>query len=98
MFVVVIVVVIVCLFVFNIQLSEQSISFKTTVALFIFHREVLSINVCDVLKSLTFIILLSISLFISVNICFVYLNVPVLGVYALMSLMPTACTDHLIII
>ena len=86
------------MFVFNIQLSEQSISFKTTVALFIFHLEDLSINVCEVLKSLIIIMLLSISLFVSVNICLVYLSVPLLGVYALMSVMPTACTDHVIII
>ena len=42
-------------------------------------------NVNRMLKSSTIILLLSVSPFMSVNICFIYLSAPVLGAYMLMN-------------
>ena len=54
--------------------------FKADASLLIFCLDVLSINVSGVLKSPTSTVLLSISPFRSVNTCFIYLGVPLLGV------------------
>ena len=47
-------------------------SFKTTIALLIFPRDDVSIGANGVLNSPTMIVLLSVFLFISISICFVY--------------------------
>ena len=60
-------------------------SFKVNVSLLIFSLGDLSIDVSGVLKSPTIIVLLSVSPFMSVNICFIYLGAPVFGAYMLMS-------------
>ena len=63
----------------------SNVSCKTTVSLLIFCLDDLSIDVSGILKSPTIIVLLSISPFMSVNICFVFLGGPVLDAYILMS-------------
>ena len=68
-------------------------SFKACVSLFIFYLDDLSIYVSGVLKSPSIIVLLSISPFMSVNICFIYLGTPVLGAYMLTSLISSSCVD-----
>ena len=55
---------------------SSNVSFKTCVSLLIFCFDDLSIGVSGVLKSPTIIVLLSISPFMSVSICFIY-NIPV---------------------
>ena len=55
-------------------------SFRISVALFIFSLEYLFIDVSGIIKS-PIIVLLSISPFMSVSICFMYLGVPILGAY-----------------
>ena len=72
--------------------------FKTTVSLLIFCLDDLSIDVSGVLKSPPIIVLLSTSLFMSVNICFIHLGAPVLGAYMLMSVTSSSCIDLFIII
>ena len=57
----------------------SSMLVKANVSLLIFCLNDLSIDAIGVLKSLIIIALLSISLFISDNICFVYLDAPILG-------------------
>ena len=54
-----------------------------SVALVIFCLEDLSIDVSGVLKSPTMIVFPSISPFMSVNICCMYLGVPIFGAYML---------------
>ena len=56
-------------------------TFRTSTALLIFYLHDLSIVVSRVLKYPTIIVLLSISPFMSVSICFMYLGAPVLGAY-----------------
>ena len=53
-----------------------NVSFKARVSLPIFCLDDLSIDVSGVLKSPTIIVLLSISTFMSVNICFMHLGAP----------------------
>ena len=48
------------------------VSFKAFVSVFIFCLDDLSVGVSGVLKSPTIIVLLSISLFMAVNICLMY--------------------------
>ena len=55
-----------------IKLLSSSASFKASVSLLIFCLDDLSIHVSRVLKSPTIIVLLSISTFMFVNICFMY--------------------------
>ena len=55
------------------------VSFKSNVSLFHFCLDDSSTDESGVLKSLTIIVLLSISPFTSVNICFIYLGAPLLG-------------------
>ena len=56
------------------------------VSLLIFCPDALSFDVTGVVESPTIIVFLSISPFMSVNICFMYLGVPVLGAEELMLL------------
>ena len=69
--------------------------FKVSVSLLVFHLDDLSIEVSGVLKSLIIIILLSISPFMSVNICFMYLGVFMIGTY--ISIVFSSWIDRLII-
>ena len=55
-------------------------SFKTIVFLLIFCLDDLPIDVREVLKSSTSIVLLLISPFMSVNIYFIYSGAPILGI------------------
>ena len=55
--------------------------FKTSVSSLIFCLDDLSIEVSVVLNSPTIIVLLSISYFMSINICLIYLGAPMLGAY-----------------
>ena len=59
------------------------VSFRISVALWIFCLEDLSIGVSGVLRSPTIFVFPSISPFMSVNICCMYLGAPVFGAYML---------------
>ena len=82
----------------DIKSNLSKVSFKTTVSFLIFYLDDLSTDVNGVLKSPTIMVLLSISPFMSVNICFLYLGAPVLGAYRLMSVLSSFCIDPFIII
>ena len=56
----------------SMRFISSNVSFKTGVSLLIFCFDDLSIGVSGVLKSPTIIVLLSISPFISVSVCFMY--------------------------
>ena len=56
-------------------------SFKASVSLLIFCLDDLSIDGSGMLKSSTIIVLLSISPFTFIDICFMYLGNPMLGAY-----------------
>ena len=56
-------------------------SFKVSISVLIFCLGDLFIDVSEVLKSLTLIVLLSISPCMFVEICFMYLGAPMLGTY-----------------
>ena len=80
------------------QLSNKStwfsMPFKTIVALVIFCLDDLSVDVSRVLTSLTvtvLIILLSVSPFMSFDICFTCLGAPTLRAYMLMSILCSTC-------
>ena len=62
----------------------SDVSFKASVSLLIFCLIDLSIDVSGMLKCHTIIVLLSISSFMFVNICFMYLGAPMLGAYIYM--------------
>ena len=57
----------------------SNVSFKARVSLLIFCVDDLSIDVSGVLKSPTIFVLLLISPFMSINICFIHLGAPMLG-------------------
>ena len=65
--------------------------------MFIFHLDYLSIDGNGVLKSPSMILLLSVSPFMSVNICFMHLDVPVLGAYTLTGVKPSYWFDPFIV-
>ena len=69
----------------SIESNWSNLSFKTTISLHVFYLDDLFIDVRKVLKSPTIIELLSSSPFLSINICFIYLCAPILGVYILTS-------------
>ena len=80
------------------QLSKKStwfsVPFKVIVALIIFCLDDLSVDISGVLTSLTItvlIILLSVSPFMSFNICFTCSGAPVLTAYMLMSIVCSTC-------
>ena len=56
-------------------------SFKASASLLIFRLDYLSIDVSEVLTSLTIIVLWSTSPFMFLNICFMYLGAPMFGAY-----------------
>lgn len=59
--------------------AETNLGFKTDVSLLVFCSNDLSIAQCRLLKSPTNIVLMSISPFRSVNICFIFLGALMLG-------------------
>ena len=67
------------------------------VSLLIFFLDALSFDVSGVVKFPTIIVLLLISPFMSVNICFIYLGAILLSSYVLMSII-SFCIDPFIII
>ena len=73
-----------------------TVSLKASVSLLIFCLDNLSIDVSGVLKSPTIIVLLSISPFVFVNICFMYLGAAVLGAY-IFTIVISSWIDPLII-
>ena len=72
-----------------------SILFKAGVSLLIFCLNDLFIDESWVLKSPTIIVLLSISLFRSINICFIYLGAAMLGAQIFTMLYPLVVLTHL---
>ena len=56
----------------SVRSISSNVSFKTCVSLLIFYFDDLSVGVSGVLKSLTIIVLLSISPFMSVSVCLMY--------------------------
>ena len=77
--------------------SDLRHHFKTSIFLFIFCLDDLSIDVSGVLKSPTIFVLLSISPFLSVNTCFMYLVAPMLDVYIFVIIISSPWIDPLII-
>ena len=61
--------------------SIGKVSLKANISLFIFCLGGLPFGVSGVLQSPTIIVLLSISPFMFVSICFMYLGAPILGTY-----------------
>ena len=68
------------------------------IVLLIFCLDTMFIAISVVLKLHTVIVLFSISTFMPINICFIYLGDPVLGVYLLMSLISSSCIEHYIML
>ena len=77
----------------SIKSNWSILSFITSVALLIFYLDHLSIEVSGVLNSPTISVLLSISPFMSVSICFIYLGAPILCMYMLMSVISSSSID-----
>ena len=71
----------------SIRSNIYTVSFRNSDALLIFCLEDLSVEVSGMLKSATIIVFPSISLFMSVSICHMYLGTPILGTYILTSVM-----------
>ena len=63
----------------SIRSNWPAMSFKITVALQIFWLDDLLIDVIEVFKFPTAVVLLSISSFMSVSVCFLYLHLAALG-------------------
>ena len=68
-----------------IKSNWSTVSFRTSVTLLIFCLDDLSVDVSVVLKSPALIVFLSVSHFISVNICVIYLAAPILCAHMLTS-------------
>ena len=68
----------------SIKSNFSIVSFRISVALLVFCLEDLSIDVSGVLKSPTLIVFPSISPFMYVNICYIYVGAPIFGAYMLM--------------
>ena len=64
----------------SIKFNCASVSFRFSVALLILCLKDLSIDMNGVLKSFNIVVFLSVSPFMSVSICFMYLGAPILGV------------------
>ena len=78
-------------FIISIKFTESNVPFKAKV--FFVWMDDLSIVVSGVLKSNTIIGLLSVSPFLSVNICFMHLGVPMLGAYTFTAVKPSRWID-----
>ena len=72
-------------------------SFKPCVSSVIFCLDNLSINASGMLKSPTTFVLLLISPFMSLNICFMCLGAPILGAYIFIIVIPSSWIDPLVI-
>ena len=83
----------VCMYIF----VCANVSFKATGSLLIFCLYLYT-DVSEVLMSLTIISLLSISPIMSINICFIYLCTPMLGLYMFTNVTSFLWIDHFIII
>ena len=81
----------------SIKSNFSIVSFRISVALLVFYLEDLSIDVRGVLMSPTLIVFSSISPFMSVNICCVYLGAHIFGAYMLMIVTSSPWMDPLII-
>ena len=81
----------------SIKSNFSIVSFRISVALLVFCLEDLSIDVRGILRSPTMIVFSSISLFMSVNICCMYLGAPVFQAYMLMTVTSSPWMDALII-
>ena len=81
----------------SITSNYSIVSFRISLALLIFYLEVLPIGISGVLKPhvMTF---LSVSPFMSLSICFIYLGSPMLGTCVLMSVRSSFFIDPVIII
>ena len=73
-------------------------SFKASGPLLIFCLNDLSVDINEVLKSPTRTMLLSISTFMSLNMCFIYLVVPMSGAYMFTNAISYSCIGPLIIL
>ena len=82
----------------SIKFNFSIVLFRIFVALLIFCLKGLSIDVSGVLKSPTVNVFLSVSPFMSVSICFIYLGVSMLGAYMLTSVISFPCVDLFIIV
>ena len=82
----------------SIKSNRSSVSFRTTVSLLILCLDDLAIDVSIALIFPTLIILLSISPFMSVNICLIYFCAPILGAYMLTNIISSSCIVPFIII
>ena len=78
-------------FIISIKFTESNVPFKAKV--FFVWMDDLSIVVSGVLKSNTILGLLSVSPFLSVNICFMHLGVPMLGAYTFTAVKPSHWID-----
>ena len=79
----------------SIKSNFSIVSFRISVALLVFCLEELSIDVRGVFRSPTMIVFSSISPFMSVNICCMYLSAPVFGAYMLMIVISSSGMDPL---
>ena len=75
----------------------SNVSFKSAVSLLIFCLYGLSIDVNGVLQFPTIIILLLISPFKSITICFIYLGAPLLGAYTFTNVTASYWIDPFVI-
>ena len=73
-----------------------NVSFRACVSLLISCLDDLSIDVSEVLKSPTIIVLLLISPFMSVHICFMYLDDLMLGAYMFITVISSSWIDPLV--
>lgn len=72
-------------------------SFKACVCLVIFYLDNLSIDANGVFKSTAIIVLLLISPFMSLSICFMCLGAPILGTYIFIIAIPSSWIGPLVI-
>ena len=82
---------------YQLGLNWSIASFKVCVNLLIFYLVDLSTGVSGVLKSPTIIVLLLISPFVLVSICFTYCCAPMLGTYIFVNVISYSLIDPLII-
>ena len=83
--------------IFLLCLSALMCYLRTVFTLLIFCLHDLSIDVNGVLTSPTIIVLLSISPFMPINICLIYLGAPMLGAYIFIIVIFSSWIDPLII-
>ena len=83
---------------FSVKPIWCNVSFKAAAAGWCYLMDFLSIHVSGVFKSPTIKFLLSVSPFISINIYFMYLCVPLLGTYIFIILVSFSWIDPLITI